>query len=101
MSDFQNILILFTFFVEAAVLLYLELKAWKSLYTPLVFLILPYAIVLLISIAISGNFGFVEFYYPSILLWNVGLLVFAIPSYFFRSYCIGPTCRSIARSVSG
>lgn len=83
MSDFQNILILFTFFVEAAVLLYLELKAWKSLYTPLVFLILPYAIVLLISIAISGNFGFVEFYYPSILLWNVGLLVFAIPSYFF------------------
>lgn len=42
---------------------------------------LPYTVVLLISIAISGHFGFVEFYYPSILLWSVGLLIFAVPSF--------------------
>lgn len=80
MGGFQDILILLSFLVEVAVLLYLEMKAWKSLYTPLVFLILPYVIVLLISIAISGNYGFVEFHYPSILLWSVGLLLFSIPS---------------------
>jgi hypothetical protein len=67
--------------LEVAVLFYLEMKAWKTLYTPLVFLMVPYVIVLLISIAISGNFGFVEFYYPSILLWSVGLLIFVVPSY--------------------
>jgi hypothetical protein len=83
MGGFQDILILVSFLIEVAVLLYLELKAWKSLYTPLNFLMLPYVIVLLISIAISGNFGFVDFYYPSILLWSVGLLIFAVPSYTF------------------
>lgn len=81
MGAFQDILILLSFLVEVAVLFYLEMKAWRTIYTPLVFLMVPYVIVLLISIAISGNFGFVEFYYPSILLWSVGLLIFVIPSY--------------------
>lgn len=83
MGGFQDILILLSFLIEVAVLFYLELKAWKSLYTPLIFLMLPYTIILLISIAISGNFGFVDFYYPSILIWSVGLVLFAIPSLVF------------------
>ena len=81
MGGFQDILILVSFLIEVAVLLYLELKAWRSLYTPLIFLMVPYSIILLISIAISGNFGFVDFYYPSIFIWSVGLVLFAIPSY--------------------
>lgn len=81
MGNFQDILILFAFLIEVAVLFYLEMKAWRTIYTPLVFLLVPYVIVLLVSIAISGNFGFVEFYYPSILLWSVGLFFFVIPSY--------------------
>lgn len=83
MGDVQDILILISFFIEIAVLLYVEKKAWRTLYTPLNLLMLPYAIILLLSIAISGNFGFVDFYYPSILLWSIGLLIFAIPSYTF------------------
>lgn len=81
MGGFQDILILLSFLLEVAVLFYLEMKAWRTLYTPLVFLMLPYTIILIISIAISGNFGFVDFYYPSILIWSVGLLLFALPSY--------------------
>lgn len=83
MGDFQDILILISFLLEVAVLFYLEMKAWKTLYTPLVFLMAPYTIILIISIAISGNFGFVDFYYPSILIWSVGLVLFALPSYAF------------------
>ena len=81
MGGFQDILILLSFLLEVAVLFYLEMKAWRTLYTPLVFLMLPYTIILIISIAISGNFGFVDFYYPSILIWSVGLLLFTLPSY--------------------
>ena len=81
MGGFQDILILLSFLIEVAVLFYLEMKAWRTLYTPLIFLMLPYVIVLLITVAISGHFGLVEFYYPSILLWSVGLLLFALPSY--------------------
>lgn len=83
MGNFQDILILFAFLIEVAVLFYLEMKAWRTIYTPLVFLMVPYVIILLISIAISGNFGFVDFYYPSIYLWSIGLLLFALPSYAF------------------
>ena len=79
-EGFHDILILLSFLIEVAVLFYMEMKAWKTLYTPLNFLMLPYVVVLLITVAISGKLGFVEFYYPSILLWSVGLVVFACPS---------------------
>lgn len=76
----MGLLILISFLIEVGVLLYLEKKAWDTLYTPLNLLMLPYLIVLIITILISGHFGFDKMYYPSILIWSVGLLVFAIPS---------------------
>ena len=80
MGSFHNILILITFFIEVVVLCYLEIKAWRTVYTPLNFLMLPYIIILILSLVLSGRLGFVEFYYPSIIFWIVGLLIFAIPS---------------------
>lgn len=78
----MGFLIVLTFLVEVAVLFYLELRTWKTIYTPLNFLMLPYVVVLLLTIMVAGSrFGFVEFYYPSIIMWIVGLLLFAIPSY--------------------
>jgi len=74
-------LILLTLFIEVGVLFYLEQKAWNTLYTPLVFLMLPYVAVLIITILVSGHWGIVDFYYPSIVIWIVGLLLFAIPSH--------------------
>ena len=72
--------------IEVAVLFYLERKAWGTILTPLNILMLPYVAVLLISVGMAGHDGFVEFYYPSILLWNVGLLLFALPSFLFAGY---------------
>ena len=72
--------------VEAAVLFMFEHKAWGTLLTPLNVLMLPYIAVLLVSILMSGRSGFVEFYYPSIALWNVGLLLFALPSFLMAGY---------------
>ncbi|MCQ2067850.1 MAG: DUF6337 family protein [Bacteroidaceae bacterium] len=76
----MNAIILISFLIEVGVLLYLEKKAWNTIYTPLSVLMLPYLIVLLITIMISGHFGFDKMCYPSILVWSVALLVFAIPS---------------------
>ena len=80
MSNFTDVLYLIAILLESALLLYLECKIWKTLYTPLNFLMLPYLIVLLITIFLAGKLGFVEFYYPSIFIWNVGLLIFFLPS---------------------
>lgn len=68
-------------FVEVALLLYLEKLSWKTIYTPLSFVMLPYTAVLVVTLLVAGSkFGFVEFYYPSIILWIVGIALFAIPS---------------------
>ena len=80
MSNFTDVLYLIAILLESALLLYLECKIWKTLYTPFNFLMLPYLIVLLITIFLAGKLGFVEFYYPSIFIWNVGLLIFFLPS---------------------
>lgn len=73
---------LVTFLIEVGVLLYLEYKTWNTLYTPLNFLMLPYTAVLIVTVLLAGSsWGFVDFYYPSIFIWNVGLLLFAIPSF--------------------
>ena len=76
----MGLLIFLSLFIEVGVLLYLELKAWDTLFTPLNILMLPYLVVLLISVGISGHMGFVDMYYPSILIWSVSLLIFAVPS---------------------
>ena len=74
-------LYLIAILIEVAVLAYLEYKIWKTVYTPLNFLMLPYVPVLLVTVFLAGGeLGFTEFYYPSIFIWNVGLLVFFIPS---------------------
>ena len=76
----MGLLILISFLIEVGVLFYLEKKAWNTLYTPLNFLMLPYVVILLLTVAVAGKWGIVDFYYPSIIYWNVGLLLFAIPS---------------------
>lgn len=72
--------------MEVSCLTYLEYRAWKTLYTPLCALMLPYLVVLLITILIAGNFGFVAFNYDSLWVWIYGLPLFAIPSFTFAAY---------------
>lgn len=43
----------------------------------------PYTLVLLITLCISGSNDVVSFYYPSLIIWIVGLAIFAIPSFIF------------------
>ncbi len=88
MGAFQNTLIVVSIVLEILFFGFLELKTWRTVYTPLNFLMFPYLAVLIITLMLAGNkWGFVEFYYPSILLWNVSLLIFAIPSLILGYIC--------------
>lgn len=88
MGAFQNMLIVVSIVLEILFLGFLELKTWRTVYTPLNFLMFPYLAVLIITLMLAGSkWGFVEFYYPSILLWNVSLLIFAIPSLLLGYIC--------------
>lgn len=80
MGAAQNILLTLLFFLETSVLCYLEKKAWNTFYTPLNLLSVPFAFVLAACVAIEGRWEFVDLYYPVLLIWNVGLLLFAVPS---------------------
>lgn len=70
-------------YLEIAVLSFCDYKLWRTMYTPLNMLMLPYAVILLITLLSCGNMGIVEFYYPSLLLWMIGLLLFATPGFVF------------------
>ena len=72
---------LLAIYLEMAVLALFEYRMWKTMYTPLNLLMLPYAVILMVTVLSSGTMGIVEFYYPSILVWMLGLLIFAVPSY--------------------
>lgn len=80
MADLSQYSILLIFLMEVSCLTYLEYRAWRTFYTPLCALMIPYVIVLLITIAIAGNFGFYAFNYDSIFVWIFGLPLFALPS---------------------
>lgn len=75
---------IFIFLVECGLLSYMDRKVWKSFYTPLHFLMLPYLLVLLFTVCVAGNFGLSPFCYSSIFPWAAGLPFFAL-----GGLCIG------------
>ena len=79
-TDFISLVALY---LEIGVLAYFEYKLWRTIYTPLNTLMLPYAVMLIVTLLCCGNFGVVDFYYPSLMVWMVGLPIFAIPSFVF------------------
>lgn len=104
MDDLSQLSIVLILLMEVIVLTYLEYKAWKTLYTPLCCLMLPYVIVLLITISIAGKYGFVTFNYKSLYVWMYGLPLFALPSYAFASllkYCNRPVISPIKDEEKG
>ena len=85
MDFVSQISIVLILLMEVSCLTYLEYRAWRTIYTPLCALMLPYVAVLLITIAIPADFGFVRFNYESIYVWILGLPLFAIPSFGFAT----------------
>ena len=59
----------------------IERCLWKSFYTPLCCLMIPYAFVVLCTVVIAQNEEVVDFCYPSLKVWIIGLAIFAIPSW--------------------
>lgn len=70
-------------YVEIAVLAIIDYKLWRTIYTPLNMLMLPYALMLMVALLSCGNMDIVEFYYPSLMVWMLGLPLFALPGYIF------------------
>lgn len=79
-----NCIILLSFIFEVVTLTLIEKKMWGTLYTPLNVLMLPFAAVALFSIAFVEVNSFYPFCYDSLLLWEIGLLVFFVPSALIR-----------------
>lgn len=69
--------------LECCLLSYLDRKIWGTFFTPLHFLMVPYVLVVLVTLAFAGNFGLPAFYYPSLLPWIAGLPFFSAAGYGF------------------
>ncbi|MBO7581509.1 MAG: hypothetical protein J6T38_08350 [Bacteroidaceae bacterium] len=80
MMAFTDYLIVIAFIVEVVFLAIVEKRMWNTIYTPLNILMLPAAAIMLLVILCVPIFKLYPFYYPSLLIWEVGLLLFFIPS---------------------
>lgn len=82
----MDIIFILGFYIELFLLYKIEKYNWNTIFTPVIILAIPYAILLPISIiCLNINEGY-SFYYPSIVYWNFGLLLFEIPSYVISRY---------------
>lgn len=77
----MNIFLLLVLCAETVLLFWIEKKLWKTGFTPLNFLMIPYMAVLGITLLLSGHLGLDDFYYPSLIPWILGLPLFAIPGW--------------------
>lgn len=72
---------LLLFIFEVCFLAVIEKLQWGKWLTPLNVLSLPYTISVLVSIIYQKTTPNIpEFYYPSLMVWTLGLLLFEIPS---------------------
>ncbi|MBQ6790868.1 MAG: hypothetical protein IJP76_05435 [Paludibacteraceae bacterium] len=81
MEKLLDIGLLIGFYTEVYLLTRMERVVWRTLYTPLNALSLPYTFFLTLTLLMPSSFGLVSFYYPSLLVWMAGLLLMAIPSW--------------------
>lgn len=82
-------------YAEVILLASIDKNLWRTLYTPFNVLAIPYAVVLTVCLLINGTMGFGAFYYPSIWVWVIGLLVFYVPS-----FLLGALYNAATRGVS-
>jgi len=76
----MNTVIFILFLLECIAVVYWEHRIWKTLYTPINILLLPYAAIVLLAVSLPESMHFVPFYYPSLLVWMGGILLMEIPS---------------------
>ena len=79
------------FIVELAGLIILERILFGTYLTPVTVLSVPYFIIVLLSITIGPDMGFSNFYYPSLLVWMFGLLLFSFPGLVFATVFLQKT----------
>lgn len=73
------ILVLFVF--EVGVLVYFDRQLFGTFITPITILSIPYLIIVILAIIVGPSLGFVQFYYPSLWIWIIGLPIFWIPGF--------------------
>lgn len=84
---------------ECALLSYIDKRLWKTYFTPLQFLMVPYLLILLFTLCVAGRFGLEKFYYPSLLPWIWGLPLFVagdVLTYFLNGAVGKKICRKEA-----
>uniref|UniRef100_UPI00404A7634 DUF6337 family protein n=1 Tax=Flavobacterium sp. TaxID=239 RepID=UPI00404A7634 len=56
---------------------------YGTFFTPVATLCIPFVIILTIVLLFGSSLGYKDFYYPSLLIWIVGIFIFWLPSLLF------------------
>lgn len=83
--------LLIVFIVEIVGLIVLERILFGTYLTPVAVLAVPYAVIVLLAVTIGPELGFNTFFYPSLLVWMFGLLLFSFPGLVFATVFLQKT----------
>lgn len=90
---------LFVFIIEVVLLAFIEKKQWGRWLTPLNVLSLPYTLAVIVAILYKKIVPYIpDFYYPSLIIWILGLLIFEIPS-ILHAKCVNGVAKRSAFSI--
>ncbi len=87
----MEFIILILFITELCILTIWDRMLFGTYITPVTVLSYPYLLVVLLAITLGPKLGFVDFYYPSLLIWMIGLPLFWIPGYILATYFLRKT----------
>ncbi len=76
----MDFLLLVVFIFEIIFFITIDRLLFGTYFTPTSVLAVPYLFVVLLAIIVGPKLGFVNFYYPSLWVWIVGLVFFWLPS---------------------
>lgn len=82
-------LYLIVFLIEVYLVVLSEKRRWGNLLTPLTVLVLPYTVATIIAIIVSySSSNIPDFYFPSLIIWILGIFLFWIPSHIISKLSI-------------
>lgn len=77
---------LIIYLLEVFALSYSEKRRWHTLLTPLNVMMLPNTLAVIVAVLYSYSNKYVpNFYLPSLIVWIIGLAIFALPSFCFSA----------------
>jgi len=81
---------LYLLIIETIIILFVDSRLFRTILTPSLFLIIPYLLIVIVSVVYGKELGLVPLHYNSLYVWIIGILPFWVSGILLRLIISGP-----------